>query len=160
MKIIRYNNSAIKKKKIDLNKLTLYDKEKVKYAINLLEQEIDNSFVSHFNYISYALKEDNNTSSHIKNSGCISDCKRLKAKLKQIGLETYYVSCKAKGFSNPAGDALVKEAHIFLVYPAIKNKKVYFTIFDPGFRMYNIIQFYDKEDSSEVSYVKEGIALY
>lgn len=160
MEIMRGNNSIIQKKKINLTKLPLYDDEKVRVAIQLLRKQIDDSFVSHFDYISYALKAIKDTnikvSSYIKNSGCISTCKKLKAKLRQIGLDTYYVSCKANGFSNPAGDLLVKEAHVFLVYPSIRNNKLYFTIFDPGFRLDNIIQFYDKQDSSEVVYLTEG----
>lgn len=162
MEIRRGNNSIIQKKKINLTNLPLYDDEKVRFAIRLLRKQIDDSFVWHFDYISYVLKEQKDVnikiSSYIKNSGCISDCKKLKSQLKQVGLQTYYVSCKANGFSNPAGDLLVKEAHTFLVYPSLRNNKLYFTIFDPGFRIDNIIQFYDTQDSCEISYLIEGMA--
>lgn len=164
MKIIRDNNSIIKKRKINLDKLPIYDDKKIQIAIKMLNQTIEESFISHFNYISYALKEENNCkiTTFLKTSGCISDCKRLKTKLKKLGIETYYVSCQANGFSNPAGDLLVKEAHVFLVSPSLKNNQIYFTIFDPGFRMNNVIQFYDTQNSSEVIYEKEGIvkAIY
>lgn len=161
MQIKRADNSVIKKRKINFKTLQSYDDNKVKQAVNYLKEEIANNFVSHFDNISYVLKQQKdrniNFSSYNKNTGCISDCKRLKKKLTKIGLKTYFVSCKANGFSNPPGDALVQEAHVFLLYPALKNEKVYFTIFDPGFRVTNVISFYDGQNSSEYSYLSQGI---
>ena len=128
MQIKRADNSVIKKRKINFKTLQSYDDNKVKQAVNYLKEEIANNFVSHFDNISYVLKQQKdrniNFSSYNKNTGCISDCKRLKKKLTKIGLKTYFASCKANGFSNPAGDALVQEAHVFLLYPALKNEKV------------------------------------
>lgn len=160
MKIIRNDNSIIKKRKINFNNIENYDKNKIKQGVEYLNQEINNNFVSHFDNINYILhkKNNNNTkfSSYNKNTGCISDCKRLKKKLNKIGLKTYLISCKANGFSTPAGDALVKESHVFLLYPTIKNKKIHFTIFDPGFRIPKVISFYDHQNSLNNPYLSVG----
>lgn len=160
MKIIRNDNSIIKKRKINFNNIEYYDEDKIKQGVEYLNQEIKNNFVSHFDNINYILHKINNNntkfSSYNKNTGCISDCKRLKKKLSKIGLKTYLISCKANGFSNPAGDDLVKESHVFLLYPSIKNKKIYFTIFDPGFRIPYVISFYNQENSLKYSYLSNG----
>ena len=152
MNIKRPDNSYIKKRKINLNNLDKYDENKIKQATQFLENVINKSYVSHFDNISFLLNQDNNTLKELKNSGCINECKVLKKQLKKIGLKTYYISCQANGFSNPAGDSLVKEAHVFLLYPSIKNNKIYFTIFDPGFRMTKPVSFFDKKDSANFDY--------
>lgn len=160
MIIKRSDNSIIKKRRINFKTIDHYDEDKIKQAIKYLNNEITNNFVSHFDNITYVLeqKDDKNIkfSNYNKNTGCISDCKRLKKKLNKIGLKTYFISCKANGFSNPAGDALVKEAHTFLLYPSLKNGKIYFTIFDPGFRITNVISFYDCQNSSKYPYLSQG----
>lgn len=156
MKIIRENNTIIKKRKINLQQLEKYDQNKIKQATKYLKKEISTSFVSHFNNISYMLGKT--TVFSTKNNGCVSECKKIKKELKKIGLETYFVSCRANGFSNPAGDFFVKEAHVFLIYPSLRNGKVYFTIFDPGFRLDNPISFYDSCDSNSIKYLSDGVA--
>ena len=158
MKIKRDDNTLIKKRKINLKSLEPYDENKVSKAVEYLNNEITNSFTSHFDNIAYVLDKKDNFSSCNKNTGCISDCKRLKKQLNKFGLKTYYVSCKANGFSNPAGDSFIKESHVFLIYPSIKNKNLYFTIFDPGFRINNPISFSDCQNSQEIDYLGEGIA--
>ena len=158
MEIRRYDNSIIKKRKINLKNLDIYDKDKINLAIKYLNEEIENSFVSHFDYISYILNNKKDTfSSCNKYTGCVTACKKLKKQLNKIGLRTYFVSCVANCFSNKIGDELIKEGHVFLVYPSKRNNRLYFTIFDPGFRNTNVISFYDQENSKEYSYLCEGI---
>lgn len=156
IKIIRENNTIIKKRKINLQRLEEFDQNKINQAIKYLKKGISTSFVSNFDNISYMLGKTNIFST--KNNGCISECHKLKKELKKIGLKTYFVSCQANGFSNPAGDFFVKEAHVFLIYPSLRNKKVFFTIFDPGFRLDNPISFYDSCNSDSVKYLSEGVA--
>ncbi len=76
MKLIRENNTIIKKRKINLQKLENYDESKMKQAIQYLRNEISNSFVSHFDNISYMLGKT--TTFSTKNNGCISECQKLK----------------------------------------------------------------------------------
>ena len=158
MIIRRGNNTVIKKRKIDLRKLDIYDEKKITKAKELLEEAINESYVCHFENITYALNSNNKDSSFFnKHSGCTSQVQELKKMLKRIGIKTYYVSCKANGFSTPNGDLLVKEAHVFLIYPTLKNNKIFFIIFDPGFRQKNIISFYDMESSCDTPYLETGI---
>lgn len=156
MKINRENNTIIKKRKINLQRLEKYDQNKINLATQYLKREISTSYVSHFNNVSYLLGKT--TVFSTKNSGCINECQKLKKELKKLGLKTYFVSCQANGFSNPAGDFFVKEAHVFLIYPSLRNNKVYFIIFDPGFRLDNPISFYDSCNSNAIKYLSEGTA--
>jgi ABC-type Zn uptake system ZnuABC Zn-binding protein ZnuA len=153
MEILR-SESKIKKRKINLKNLEPYNKEKIKLAQQRLNQVIENSFVSHFDNVTYFFQKQKNKdikfSKFNKNTGCISECKKLKKELKDIGIKTYFVSCNANGFSNKSGDNLVKEAHVFLINPSQRNGKIYFTIFDPGFRMTNPISFFNKTNSPNI----------
>ena len=159
MEIRRSDNSVIKKRKRNFKNIEPYNELKVKQAIKYLNNEITNGITSNFDNITYALQKKNKTTkfaTYNKNTGCISSCKRLKKELSKLGLKTYFVSCKATDFSNPAGNEFVKEAHVFLVYPSLKNNKLYFTIFDPGFRVTDIISFYDGKDSIKYPYLSQG----
>ena len=159
MEIKRNDNSIIKKRKINFKNIKAYDELKVKQAVEYLNNEITNSLVSNFDNITYVFEKKDKPmkfATYNKNTGCISSCKRLKKKLNKIGLKTYFVSCKATDFSNQAGNEFVKEAHIFLLYPSLKNEKLYFTIFDPGFRVTNTISFYDGENSLKYPYLSQG----
>lgn len=160
MIIYRKNNLNIQKRKINLNNLDEFDEEKIKKAHILLKKRIYASYASHFDYVTYFFEKIKNPkikfSQYNKFTGCISECKLLKKELNKIGIKTYYASCKANGFSNPAGDAYVKEAHVFLIYPALKGEKCIFTIFDPGFRLTEPLSFYDKENSKKAKYLKNG----
>ena len=154
MQIQRNNNSIIQKKQIEFTKLDIFDEKKIILANKILKDTINNTFVSHFDYISYSLKYfDEEFSKYNENIGCVSDCIKLKKELKKIGLKTYFVTCKTNGFLNPKGDDLVKEAHTFLIYPCLKNNKLYFTIFDPGFRINQTISFYDLCDSTSIPFL-------
>lgn len=157
MKIIRENDTIIDKRKINFQQLEKYDPTKIEQAIQILKKEISLSFVSHFDNISYLLGRTKSFST--KNNGCISACQKLKKELEKLGLETHFVSCQANGFSNPAGDYFVKEAHVFLVSPALRNNKVFFTIFDPGFRLDNPISFYDLSNSNSVKYLSGKVKV-
>lgn len=160
MIIPRKNNFNIQKRKINFKNLDIYNEEKIKKATSLLKKRIDDSYASHFDYVTYFFEKEENKkasfTSYNKFTGCISECKKLKKELKKIGIKTYYVSCRANGFSNPSGDAYVKEAHVFLVYPSLKDNKLLFTILDPGFRLVEVPSFFDKENSSPVNYLDQG----
>lgn len=160
MKLYRDDQTFIEKRKINLEDLELYDEEKVKLATVYLNQYVEESLVNQFDYISYVLEDHKKSdfASYNPNTGCISDNKKLYQKLKELGMKTYFVSCKASGYSNKAGDNIIKEAHIFLIYPSIRNNRIYYTIFDSGFRMEHPLSFYAGEDSPDVEYLGSGTA--
>lgn len=159
MEIKRIDNSIIKKRKINFENLDKYDEGKMKQATEVLDDIINTSYISHFDNISFLLNQDKKLCKKFKSIGCIDMCKKLKNQLMELGLKTYFVSCKANGFSNTTGDLVIQEAHVFLLYPSIKDNKIFFTIFDPGFRMTNPLSFFDQENSINFNYINGTIKI-
>ena len=160
MKIYRKDNSFILKRKIDLKYLDNYDEEKIKKAKEYLKEVINNNVVDDFIFLEEIMKLTNNnikeTYENYQNKICYNCCTSLssilKNKLDKILGKTYFVTCKSIGFSTPNGDKIIKEAHTFLIYPCLKNNKILFILFDPGFRNYNPIMFYLEQNSKDYSY--------
>ena len=164
------NNFKISKRKIDLNNLDLYDSKKIKSSKKLLKETISNTLVNDFNFLiklnkistveGITIEEAyNKYKGEIPTVDCIGLSKILQEKLKQINMETHFITCKAHGFSTKYGDSLVKEAHTFLLYPCIKNNKTLFIIYDPGFRIDKPLMFYDKSSSKENRYLTGKIKI-
>ena len=165
MKIYRNNNTFILKKKIDLIHLDNYDENKFNKAKECLKKIINYTVVDDFKFLEELMKLSNSnikeTYNNFKNKVCYNCCTSLsvmlKNKLDKILGKTYLVTCKSIGFSTPKGDKKIKEAHTFIIYPCLKNNKILFILFDPGFRNYNPIMFYQNENSREYPY-ETGIA--
>lgn len=66
----------------------------------------------------------------------------LKEKLKEIGIDTHIISYKSIGFSTPFGDQFIKEAHMALLLPTIRDGNLYYMVLDPGLRIPSPIGFY------------------
>lgn len=129
MIIKRENDSFIKKVKINFNNLDEYDEKKIKKATSLLNDTIDNSYICQFENIECALQNEKNSSFCNKNSGCISQIKKLKKKLKSIEIKTFCISCKANGFSNPAGDFFSKgSSYVSFVSNIKKWRNLFYNI--------------------------------
>lgn len=79
---------------------------------------------------------------------CYHASKLLKSKLSSIGLESKYLSYKSIGFSTPDGDSLIKEAHLSILLPTVREEKIYYVILDPGYRIPSLIGFYKDMNSS------------
>ena len=154
MKVQRLDKTFIYKRKINFKNIDIYDINKINLISNLLNEEINNTFIDQFEYVSFVL---NNKSKYNINSGCVSQIKHLKSVLKKHEIITYPVSTKASNFSTELGDKIIKEAHMFLIYPTIKNNKLLFNIIDPGLRVKNIVSFYDKSDSVNYKYLNTGL---
>ena len=155
MKIIREDKTYIKKEKIDFTKIDKYETTKIlkskKILKNVIEKYIVNDFSFLFDIYEEAMKTKETVSNTYKNYqkkirtiDCITLSKILQKKLEKININTYIITCKAKGFSNHVGDELIKEAHTFLLYPCYKDNKLFFVIYDPGFRILEPITFYNK----------------
>lgn len=155
MEIKRNGYSSIIKQKIDTNKLKPYDADAIEESKLLLQQSIgyvSNSFdmltIMRKNYNgslskTYQLLEKENYDS--VRYQCFYYTKELNKHLKDIGIETYFLTHKARLYALSSGDNKVKEAHISLIYPSIKNDRVLYTIFDPGLKVDKPISFF-KED--------------
>lgn len=82
---------------------------------------------------------------------CYYQSKVLKDKLEKLGINAYYLTYQASHFALNSGDAKMKEAHVSLVYPTIRNDRLYYIIFDPGLKVYKPIGFYDKNSSVSIN---------
>lgn len=141
----------IRKKPIPLNNLISFEKINIDKLETLL-----NDVISHYTYNTFDLLKlvmsnyDGNLRESIERIDDYSDvrfncfyaCKLLKEKLNDIGLKSYLISYKSVGFSLNKGDEIIKEAHMALVIPTIKEKKVFYILLDPGVKnskMYNFL---------------------
>ncbi len=172
--ISRDRYTSIKKKRItsfiDYNSLDL------NLISKLLNQVIQNYTYSTFDLIKL-IKE--NFNGNIKKGiqsiddyskvrfNCYYATKLLKEKLKKKGIDAKYVSYKSIGFSSPSGDELIKEAHISLVIPTIRNERIYYIVLDPGYRIPEPMGFYKfskitnlKIDHDNISIQKTSSNIY
>ena len=152
------------KRRINLDNLEEYDFKKIKKSEKILKETISNTLVNDFAFLiklnkissnkGITLEEAYNSyKGEIPTIDCIGLSKILKDRLKKIGIKTYFITCKANGFSTKYGDSLIKEAHTFLIYPCKKNKKLLFIVYDSGFRVNKPIIFYDRTSSKEYKYL-------
>lgn len=161
MEIIRDGTSSIKKEIISLNKLDSFNSNKIKEATQLLIDTIENSKISTFGLITilrkkyekslletYKLLEKENYDSVKCN--CYYLSKVLKEKLYNIEIDANYMTHKAHFFALNSGDSKIKEAHISLLYPTIKNDKLFYTIFDPGLKIDTPLCFYANKSMNPI----------
>ena len=158
------------KRRINLDNLEEYDFKKIKKSEKILKETISNTLVNDFAFLiklnkissnkGITLEEAYNSyKGEIPTIDCIGLSKILKEKLNKIGINTYFITCKAKGFSTKYGDSLIKEAHTFLIYPCQKKKKTLFIIYDSGFRIKKPLIFYDKDSSKEYKYLTGKVKI-
>ena len=83
----------------------------------------------------------------------------LKEKLKEKGIDTNIISYKSIGFSTSSGDDLIKEAHMALLIPTIRNQKIYYVVLDPGLRIPSPIEFYADIDKTIVQIDHDEIII-
>lgn len=168
MEIIREGTFCIKKEIVSLNKLDDFDSNKLKEATPLLIDTIENSKISTFGLITilrkkyekslletYKLLEKENYDSVKCN--CYYLAKILKEKLYNLGIDTNYLTHKAHFFALNSGDSKIKEAHISLLYPTIKNDKLFYIIFDPGLKIDAPLCFYANESMKPIQ--RENLSI-
>ena len=158
------------KRRINLDNLEEYDFKKITKSEQILKETISNTLVNDFAFLiklnkislnkGITIEEAyNNYTGEIPTIDCIGLSKILKEKLNKIGINTYFITCKANGFSTKYGDSLIKEAHTFLIYPCKKKKKTLFIIYDSGFRIKKPLIFYDKSSSKEYKYLTGKVKI-
>lgn len=156
MKIERKNEFDILKSKIDIDKLRTYNVEQINESVFLLDKIMEENAVSTFDLITLlrekydgSLKESYHNASinGFVNSkfNCVYLSRILKDELKKLGIDAQYLSHQARLYALDSGDKKIKEAHVSLIYPAIHNDKIIYTIYDPGLKIPIPITFYDRE---------------
>lgn len=83
----------------------------------------------------------------------------LKEKLNQIKIKAYIITYKSIGFSTSFGDNLIKEAHMALIIPTLKNNKLYYLLLDPGLRIPGILGFYANDDKTIIEIDNDKIII-
>ena len=161
MEILRDGNFSIKKEIIDLSNLDIYNEERISNVSYLIPSVMEEYPISTFGMITllrenyYRSLED--TIKKISGfdydkvrCNCYYLSKVLKEKLNSMGIKSYYLTYKANHFALNSGDKIAKEAHISLLYPTIKNDRIYYTIFDPGLKIVKPLSFYRNEGMDAV----------
>lgn len=83
----------------------------------------------------------------------------LKEKLKEKGIDTNIISYKSTNFSTSSGDELIKEAHMALLIPTIRNQRIYYMVLDPGLRIPSPIEFYADMDKTIIQIDHDEIII-
>ena len=156
MKIERTNLSPIIKSKIDLSNLDDFSQEKIDAVTPLLKETIEKYPISTFGLITLmrtnfekdlltTFQQANFDYSRL-NYNCLFLSTLMKDKLSKESIKGYLMTYQANKYALDSGDAKIKEAHISVLYPTIKNEKVFYTIFDPGLKIDRPISFYIHSD--------------
>lgn len=166
MNILRDTYTPIKKEKITC--FIDYDNIDLNIISKLLNQVIQNYTYSTFDLIKLVKEKFNGNLKETINSiddyskvrfNCYYATKLLKKELNKLGINAKYVSYKSIGFSSNYGDNLIKEAHISLVIPTIRNKKNYYVILDPGYRIPSPISFYKSSKTTNIKIDHDDIII-
>lgn len=83
----------------------------------------------------------------------------LKEKLSKIGITSYMITYKSIGFSSTFGDNLIKEAHMALIIPTIRNNELYYLLLDPGLRIPCVLEFYATSDKTFIEIDQDQIII-
>lgn len=149
----------IRKRIIPLDNLIAYEDIDIENINTLLNRVISENIFDTFDLL--RLVKDNyqgNVEETIRNIkdyssvrfNCYHACKILKGEIESLDIKAYLISYKSIGFSDEFGDNLIKEAHMSLVIPTIKDNKIYYILMDPGLRIPEVIGFYKNDTKTEI----------
>ena len=166
MNILRDTYTPIKKEKI--TSFIDFDIINLDFITELLNQVIQDYTYSTFDLIKLVKEKFNGSIKEtIENIddysqvrfNCYYATKILKEKLSKFGIDAKYISYKSIGFSSTFGDDLIKEAHMSLVIPTLRNEQIYYIILDPGYRIPSPICFYKSSESTNIKIDHDDIII-
>ncbi len=168
MQIVREKIKNIKKRIIPLKNLIKYENIDVTYLNKILNEVISENVYNTFDLLKLvmhnykgdiidAIKRIEDYSNVRFN--CYYACNLLKEKLESNNIKSYIISYKSIGFSNDAGDLLIKEAHMSLVIPTVRNNKVYYILMDPGLRIPACLEFYRENLETDIEIDNDRITI-
>lgn len=163
MLINREGLRPIVKKEINLNNLNDFSQKQIDEVTPLLRETIENYPISTFGLITLMRKYyKNNLVETINectnnfecysplNYNCFHLSKIMQEELKKYSIDSYLMTYQANKYALNSGDNKVKEAHISVIYPTIKDDKIYYTIFDPGLKIDKPLSFYQNENTETI----------
>lgn len=168
MQIVREKLKNIRKRIIPLKNLIKYENIDVTYLNKILNEVISENVYNTFDLLKLvmhnyegdiigAIKRIDDYSNVRFN--CYHACKMLKEKLDNLGINSYLISYKSIGFSNKHGDDVIKEAHMSLVIPTLRNNKVYYILMDPGLRIPACLEFYRENLETDIEIDNDKITI-
>lgn len=141
----------ILKEKIDLENIINYDDLNLELVTSLLNDVISKYVYSTIDLLDLLKKNYKNNLldaivsidnySKVRFNCCYATM-LLKEKLKNNRISSNVISFRSIGFSTLTGDRLIKEAHMALVIPTRRKRKVYYILLDPGLRIPEPIVFF------------------
>lgn len=168
MIIKRENFKSIKKRIIPLNNLVNYESIDISALNRLLNETISGLTFNTFDLMHLLMKNyEGNLLKAIKRIedyssvrfNCYYACMKLKKFLSTLNIKAYIISYKSIGFSNELGDDLIKEAHMSLVIPTLKDNKVYYLLLDPGLRIPEVIGFFKSDEETDMMIDNDKITI-
>lgn len=161
MRIERKGNTPIIKKEIDLSNLETFSQERIDAVTPLLKEIIEECPISTFGLITHLRKNfykslcETVNNSHFDywnyNFNCFSMASIMKKKLEKENIKGFLMTYQANKFALTTGDAKMKEAHISVIYPTIKDEKILYTIFDPGLKIDKPLIFFQNQDARNIT---------
>lgn len=158
----------IRKRKIPLNNLVRYEDIDINILNGLINRVISDNIYSTIDLLNLVMKHYGgnilDTISKIDDYSivrfnCFHACKLLKARLTTLNITSYLISYKSIGFSDEYGDFQIKEAHMSLVIPTLKNDKIYYILMDPGLRIPEVMCFYQSDASTNIIIDNDDIRI-
>lgn len=169
MKIERIGLSPIIKSEIDLSNLDNFSQEKVDAVTPLLKETIEKNPISTFGLITLMRKnfekdllttfQKANFDYSSLNYNCFFFATLLKERLSKESIKGYLMTYQANKYALDSGDAKVKEAHISVIYPTIKDGRIFYTIFDPGLKIDKPLSFYKGSNSNGFAVNRNQISI-
>lgn len=157
MIIERNGLRPIIKSEIDLSNLENFSQNKIDEATILLKETIEQYPISTFGLITLIRTHFKNSLLYTLNNAdfdysslnynCFFLANKMKEKLSDVSIKGYLMTYQANKYALNSGDAKVKEAHISVIYPSIKENKLIYTIFDPGLKIDKPLLFYPYTNS-------------
>lgn len=168
MQIVREKLKNIRKRIIPLKNLIKYENIDVTYLNKILNEVISENIYNTFDLLKLvmhnyegdiigAIKRIDDYSNVRFN--CYYACKKLKEKVDNLGINSYLISYKSIGFSNKHGDNAIKEAHMSLVIPTVRNNKVFYILMDPGLRIPACLEFYRGDLETDIEIDNDKIKI-
>lgn len=166
--LLREKYPSILKSEIPLDHILNYEELDIKLINELLNETIGDYTYNTIDLLELLrtnyqgnLKDTINSISdysHVR-FNCYYATKILKEKLKQRGITSYLISYKSIGFSSNYGDNLIKEAHMSLLIPTIRNNELYYILLDPGLRIPAVLEFYQSSDKTVITVDNDLITI-
>lgn len=157
MIIERNELKPIIKSEIDLSNLEEFSQKKIDEATPLLKETIEQYPISTFGLITLMRTHFKNSLLYTLNNAhfdysslnynCFFLASMMKEKLSEVSIKGYLMTYQANKYALNSGDAKVKEAHISVIYPSLKEGRLIYTIFDPGLKIDKPLSFYPYTNS-------------